>query len=673
MLIFDQLRKNDPRLRAVAIVLVAGLAVLTAGLWWVQIVSARDYQANLEMQSFRTVRMPAVRGKILDHNGKVLAENRPTYNVSLYLEELRTNLAGAYSAEVARTRAELKQQEEAQQRKLGRKLTKQEKKQFVLTSTLKGPLRQKASVQVASNAVAQVSLRLGQPLSLDVPNFLRHCSNSLALPYPIVTNLSPLQIARFQEQATSPMGVDIEMQSTRIYPNQTTAAHIIGYVQRDDRSVEGDEAFFSYRLPDYRGQVGIEAGYDQELRGKAGAKSVLVNSVGFRQTENVWSPAEPGKNVFLTIDLFIQQATERALQRHSPTPMAAAVVMNVHTGDILAMASIPAYNPNHTIEGFPPGERQRRYDPVLTPEVNRATYGSYFPGSIFKTIVGLAALEAGLDPLAKYHVEPDPKRPGKGCIFVGGRKIRDGVAPGEYNFRSALKMSSNSYFIFNGLRTGVANIVRLGQRFHLGERSDLRTRQDIGGRFPSANRINSGWHDGDTANLCIGQEAVEVTPLQMAVVAAALANGGKVLWPRLVDRIEPQSPVYGEAITNTPGRVRDELGVSKRSLDTLRDAMLADVEDADGTGRSAFVPGMRICGKTGTAQKEDARGNLTDHKTWFISFAPYETPRYAVAVLVDGGTSGGGDCAPIASKIYAAIQEREKMGQPRTGTLAKAQ
>jgi len=675
MLIFDQLRNHDPRLRAMGLIFVGGLAVLVAGLWWVQIVSVREYQANLEMQSFRTVRIPAVRGKILDRNNHVLAENRPTYNVSLYLEELRKPFETAYAGEITRLRTELKQQQAAEEKKLGRKLNREEKKQFIITSKHKALLRQRAYCQIAGNVVALVSQRLGQPLALDVTNFVRHCSNSLALPYPIATNLTPLQIARFEEQATSPMGVDIEMQSTRIYPLQTTAAHVLGYVQRDDRSVEGDEAFFSYRLPDYCGQLGVEAGYDQQLRGKAGAKSVLVNSAGFRQTENVWSPAEPGKNIVLTIDVYIQQATERALQKHSPTPMAAAVVMDVHTGDILAMASIPTYNPNHTIQGFPPGERERRYDRKWGAEPNRATQGAYFPGSIFKTIVGLAALEAGLDPLANYRVEadPDPRRPGRGCIFLANHhKIQDQVSPGEYNFRSALKKSSNAYFISNGLRTGVGNIVSLGRRLHLGERADLKTRQDVGGRFPDQRRLNSGWHDGDTANLCIGQEAVEVTPLQMAVLAAAIANGGTVLWPRLVDRIEPQSPVYGEAITNAVGRVRDELGVSKRSLDILREAMLADVEDPDGTGKAAFVPGMRICGKTGTAQKEDARGKLTDHKTWFISFAPYESPRYAVAVLVDGGTSGGGDCAPIARDIYSTILEREKMRTPKPTTLANA-
>ena len=141
------------------------------------------------------------------------------------------------------------------------------------------------------------------------------------------------------------MGVDIEVQSTRVYPGQNSAAHILGYIRRDDSSVEGEEAFFSYRLPDYRGFAGIEWGYDQYLRGKAGSKSVLVNSLGYRQTENVWSQAEPGKNVILTIDSFVQREAERALPVFGAATRAAAVVMDVNSGDIVAMASSPASIP----------------------------------------------------------------------------------------------------------------------------------------------------------------------------------------------------------------------------------------------------------------------------------------------------------------------------------------
>jgi len=664
MLIFDQLRKHDPRLRIIALAFVAGFVVLFGGLWWVQIVSSREYKANLEMQSFRTVRIPAVRGKILDRNGEVLAENRPTYNVSLYPEELRKPFETAYSAEVSGARADLKQQQTAEEKKLGRKLKKDERKKFLLTRKDREALRQAAHCQVASNVVAQVSQRLGQPLSLDLPGFLRHCSNSLALPFPIATNLTPLQIARFQEQATTRMGVDIEMQSTRIYPHQATAAHVLGSVKRDLDSVEGEESYFSYRLPGYRGQVGIEAAFDEELRGKAGAKSILVNSVGVRQAENVWSQAEPGTNVILTIDIYLQEAAEHALPVFGPNTRGAIVLMDVQTGDILAMASSPTVNPNHAVQGYPPGELARRHDPGLRPEINRATQENYAPGSIFKTVVGLACLEAGLDP---NEIIDNP-----GYIFVGKRHIKDLAAPGRYNFHTALIHSSNTYFIANGLRYHIENIIRIGHALHLGESTGLRTRQESAGIFPNLKRVSSDWFDGDTANICIGQGKMSVTPLQMAVMTAAIASGGKVLWPRLVDRIEPQIPT-GDSIHFESGRVRDDLGVKAKNLQTVREAMLADVEDAGGTGTAAAVPGMRICAKTGTAQVQDARGNTIADTVWIASFAPYEKPRYALVVMVEverNGGSGGKTCAPIAAKMYKAIQKREQMGTTKQPALA---
>jgi len=313
MLIFDQLKKNDPQLRAVALLFLCGLGVLAAGLWWVQIVSAREYQAHLEKQSFRTVRIPAVRGKVLDRNGLILAENRPAYNISLYLEELRKDFDAAYLQDVARARGELKRQMDGQQRRFARKLKSQEKKAFLLSAKEKSLLRQRARYEVASNVVAQISQRLGQPLSLDATNFQRHYEARLALPLPIATNITPAQIAIFSEQCAGANGVDLEMQSTRFYPFTNIAAHIIGWLRRDDDSVEGEEAFFSYRLPDYRGELGVEFGYDKYLRGKAGVKSVVVNNVGYRQAENVWQQGEAGANVVLTIDLPLQRRAERGV------------------------------------------------------------------------------------------------------------------------------------------------------------------------------------------------------------------------------------------------------------------------------------------------------------------------------------------------------------------------
>jgi penicillin-binding protein 2 len=667
VLIFDQLKKDDPQLRAIAVLVLGGFGVLLAGLWWVQVVSARDYEANLEAQSFRSVRIPAVRGRILDRNGAALAENRPTYNVSLYLEELHKAFDTAYMAKAVRARAELKQKQTELEAKLNRRLRKEERRQFVFTPKQRELLRQTARYEVASNVVSQVSQRLRLPLSLSATNFERHYDTRLALPCPVLRDLNPAQIALFEEQSTSPMGVDLEVQSTRDYPCGTTAAHVLGHLKRDDDSKEGEEAFFSFRLPDYRGMLGIEFACDKELRGTAGAKSVLVNNAGYRQLENVWSQAEPGRDVVLTIDLPLQQVAERALQEVSgPTTRGAVVVMDVHSGDILALVSSPTLDPNCYVRGITQKEWQRITD--LEAEKNRATYERYMPGSIFKLIVGMAALEAGLNPGETIDVLPNPAQPNKGHIRVGNHTFKDTADAGPYNFRRALKRSSNTYFITIGLRIGPEPIVRLAQRVHFGERADLHTLQDGPGSFPSLRRLSAGWTDGNTGNLCIGQDPVWVTPLQVAVLTSAIANGGDVLWPRLVDRIETSDPISDPTPEVRPsGQVRDHLGVSARTLSIMHDAMLGDTEDADGTGTNAAVPGLRICAKTGTAQVQDERNVKTGQTTWFASFAPYEKPRYAVVVMVEEGASGGKTCAPIARRIYEAILNRDHAREQTAG------
>jgi penicillin-binding protein 2 len=660
MLVFDQLKKNDPQLRLLAMVLLAGLAVLVAGLWWVQIVHARDYRESLQTQSYRSVRIPAVRGKILDRRGAVLAESRPNYGISLYLEDLSESFRQEYQA--LRPRRVVTNSLSAWERWLGFDAVRTQR--VKLTAAQVEALEWQARYQVGHRVVQQVAATLQQPLALNFTKFCRHYARARALPYPVVEDLDPVQIARFEEQSADILGVDLDIQTTRVYPRSNVAAHVVGYVRRSSDSMKGEDAYFSYRLPDFLGVVGIEGGFDEALRGRAGAKSVLVNNLGYRQTENVWSPAEPGHNVVLTLDLRLQVAAERALRaRLGPQARAAAVVMDVNSGDVLALASSPTLDPNDFVRGFTPAEAARLNDPTLRPQINRATQENYAPGSIFKTIVGLACLDAGLNPTEALY--------NPGHIYVGRRYINDLAPAGEYDFRRAIAKSSNTYFISNGLRYGcIEKIVALGQRLHLGERAGLPTRQETGGNFPSLHRVRSGWFAGDTANLCIGQGEIAVTPLQMAVMTCALANGGKVLWPRLVQRVESADPTAPAPLQTIPaGRVRDHLGVRAEHLQTLREAMLAETEE--GTGTRVVVPGLRICGKTGTAQVQDERGRLKSYNLWFISFAPYEQPRYAVVVMVEGVASGSGGsvCAPVAQAIYEAIQ---KLDADRTETLAQA-
>ena len=256
MIVFDQLKKNDPHLRLITWGVLLGMGVLFAGLWWVQIISYRHFAENQKAQSFRTVRIPAIRGKILDRHGTALAENQPSYNVILYLDDLREE----FKKEWSRTRP--------QQR--GARLALPQRR----------AMESQARYRVASNIVQHIATILQQPVPFSYGDFMKHYTNQLALPLPVLVNLNQQQVARLLESSVNPPGVDLEIQPTRHYPGGSLAAHVLGYLVRDNRSMEGEVADFNFRLPDYRGHVGIEGEFDGALRGKAGVKSVLVNSLG---------------------------------------------------------------------------------------------------------------------------------------------------------------------------------------------------------------------------------------------------------------------------------------------------------------------------------------------------------------------------------------------------------
>ena len=663
MLVFDELKKNDPQLRLVALMLAGGLGVLVAGLWWVQVVSSREYQSHQETQSVRTIRIPAARGKILDREGKVLAENQPRYNLSLYLDDLRRQFDAAYGRLLKAARADQQQHIAAEEKRLDRSLTKAERKQFAFSATQLQQMQAQARTGVASALVAQISREIGQPLTLNAADFNQNYNQNPYVPYTILKDADATSIARFQEQSTNSLVAGLELESARFYPYQTAAAHLLGYVRLNTDSIEGEDSYFSYRLPDYRGLVGVEGGFDSQLHGMAGVASVVINNMGYRQSENILNAPEPGNDLVLTIDADLQVAAEKAFHNfRGDDGKGAVVVMDVRNGDVLALVSSPAFNPNDFSTGITHAEWQRIQ--TLSAEKNRATYENYAPGSIFKPIVGLACLEAGMDPRATIYNSPNPSDPAHGHIMIGKRLIKDTAPPGDYDLRRAILRSSNTYFITNGLKVGVEKIIRLAEKFHLGETTGIFPRQETRGNLPTLARVESPeWRDGDTANICFGQGEVAVTPIQMAVVISAIANGGKVFWPRLVESIEPQEGALGETATNfSAGRVRDELGVSARNLKAMHEAMLAETEDPEGTGKAAVVSGLRICGKTGTAQVQDVQNRLIGWNYWFASFAPYENPRYAVVVLVESTDrgSGGTVCAPIAHEIYKAIVTKER-------------
>jgi penicillin-binding protein 2 len=651
MFVLDQLQKSDQQLKWLAVVILAGLLTLLGGLWYVQVVASKKFMDDQIAQSFRTVRIPAIRGKILDREAHPLAENHPSYNASVYLEELSKFYRAAYTYVLSNETARVRKTYQ-------RKLTYEERQHA----------QQTARYLVTSNVVSRLGLLLGQPLALDQAEFQEHWKQRLALPLAAMSNLSSNQIARLMEQTSLPVGIDLDVQPIRAYPHRELGAHVIGFLRMDDSSREGEDSFFNYRLPDYKGVVGIEGMFDEQLRGRAGVKSVMVNSLGYRQSENIWNSAEPGKNVVLTLDLGIQQEAEKAMERAERdsgiATRGAVVVMDPNNGDILAMVSTPAYDPAQYVPRISVAEMEKMNDPVLRPMINRASQERYRPGSIFKIITALACLEAGVLDIHEIMTT-------HGAATVGNATIKDTAPAGQYDFKRAFIHSSNEYFIHYGLKAGLENIMRMGQRFHLGEPLELPTGQSDGGLFPTREILqrraarHEPWTDGETANLCIGQGMIDVNPVQMAVMVSAVVNGGKVYYPRLVQRVEPMELTgMGDDITTYPTRLRSELGLNPRNLEIIKEAMLADVESAEGTGRRAAVPGvLRIGGKTGTAENKQG-SRLVDKTVWFVSYASFnDRPRYVVVVMVEGGSSGGGNCAPVAGQIYRALNSRYRTGQ----------
>ncbi|MDC0050564.1 penicillin-binding transpeptidase domain-containing protein [Verrucomicrobia bacterium] len=389
---------DDQRLHLAGAALLFGMAVLLAGLAYVQVVTALEHEAEQKNQSRRTVRLPAVRGAILDAQGRPLAHDRPSYVIHAYLSELRHHFRKAWREAPHDTRTE-------------------------------------AGVRhrVISDFIAQ--LQLDQPFILTEAQLQKHFIEQLALPIPVMRDLSQTNVAWFMENAWRVPGMDVEAQPHRHYPSKSVA-HLVGRLRRP-QSIPDEERPYNYRLPDFTGAMGLERTFNETLRGSAGTKSLLVNNLGYRQREKIVVAPTPGNNVVLTLDLEIQEAAYKAI-KETGRKGAAAVVMNVQTGDIIALASLPVFDPNVFIPGIHSDLWNEYREARPSPLLFRATQERYPPGSIFKIISGLSALESGSNP-TNFVYNP-------GYAKVGRRRIDDTAPPGHYDFREAFKHSSNTYF-----------------------------------------------------------------------------------------------------------------------------------------------------------------------------------------------------------------------------------
>ena len=581
-----------------------GLFGLLAGrLYYLQVVNADEYALLADENRINHRLLPPARGRIFDRHGVILARNSPTYRVFVIREQ---------TADVPATL-------------------------FRLAQLI--PLPQQRIVEVLAET------RRRRPF---VPIVVRE-------------DLDWTEVSRIAIHAPDLPGVSLDAGLLRSYPAGATMAHVLGYVGPvSERELSGDPLL---ELPEFRvGKNGVEKAYDEALRGRAGLSRFEVNALGREIKELYREDGEPGQDLTLTIDLDLQRYVHRRL---SSEASASAVVLDVHTGDVLALVSVPTFDPSGFINGLSRDAWRDLTSDPRTPLVDKAISGQYPPGSTFKMIVALAALEAGL-------TGPDHEVLCSGVTHIGHYRFHCWRRWGHGQLRlvDALAQSCDVYFYDLAKRVGVDAIARMARRFGLGEKLAIDLPGERPGLVPDrawkqATR-GAPWQLGETLIVGIGQGYMQATPLQLAVMTARIANGGRAVRPRLLRG----DPAAGNASEPEPV---PPVGVSDWSLRFVKQGMLEVVNGAQGTARHAALadPETALAGKTGTSQvrrisrAERATGvRKNEDKPWeerdhalFVAFAPYDAPRYALAVVVEHGGSGSQTAAPLARDIVAKALE----------------
>ncbi|MEX1148246.1 MAG: penicillin-binding protein 2 [Sphingomonadales bacterium] len=484
------------------------------------------------------------------------------------------------------------------------------------------------------------------------------------LPVTVAANLSWEEFASLNLASPDLPGIQPDVGSTRYYPHAELIAHLVGYVGAPNENEVGRDPVL--QLPGFRvGRNGIERAFDQRLRGSAGNMKVEVNAVGRVIRELERENSTQGSPVQLTIDLGLQKFAAARLGSES----ASAVVMDTETGDILAMATVPAFDPND----FNLGISRTRWQQLITDErkplMNKAVSGVYPPGSTYKMAVALAALESGV-------IEADHR-----VTCTGSRRLGNHTfhcwrhrGHGPMDMAGAIKESCDIYFYDIADRVGIEKIAEMSRRLGLGDAPSLPISSVAAGLIPSPGwklaTHGVPWQRGETLILGIGQGYVTTSPLQLAIMTARLANGRYAVVPRMA--------VGGDGI---PDAVPLPLGLSATALDIVRDGMARVMLDQRGTAYNARIrePGFSMAGKTGTAQvrritqeERDAGIIANEDRQWahrdhalFVGYGPIEAPRYAIAVVVEHGGGGASVAAPIARDILLTAMKRKSAAPPR--------
>jgi len=577
---------ENPVSRVFCVVLAAvfllGLLKLGVRLKEVQVDEAADYSYASARQSVRRIQVGGSRGRILDRNGCVLADNR-----------LALSIVCQPSAFQERTWEE--------------------------------------TVTAISQAVDRVARVIGHPPPLTRKSICRHVSQSLALPLTVWNDVGEDALAVFSERASAFPGFSVTEDEERVYPQRTLAAHVLGYVGRDRSAAEAGDERFNFVASEMRGRSGVELYYDSFLRGVPGERKLLVDARGFAIRE--WTVTEPscGPDLLLTLDAAVQREAEAQLCG----VRGACAVMDPRSGEVLALASAPGFDPNEFVPVLSADLYARHADDPGKPLLNRASGGAYAPGSVFKPITALAGLSVGYPDREEYFCT--------GVFSMGGLQLHCSRrwGHGPLDLRQALMKSCNPFFCNLAMECGSNALVRTARAFGLGEKTGLDLGVDMAGTVPDAGwkerMYSERWFPGDLAQMAIGQGMLLVSPLQMARVAGALGTGFLVT-PHLKRDVPAE---------------RRALPVPARHLAVVREGLrmvVAGDGASDGTGvRGGEGVPVAVSGKTGTA--EVGRGADRRKNTWFVAYAPSEAPRVAVALVVENGASGGSTAAPRVAAI----------------------
>ena len=619
------------RLYLLTAIILVGAGTLLTRLFDYQIKNTEYYRKLIPGETTISIRDPGVRGTIVDRNGELLAKNVRNYELVLNLDEIHQ--------EWERQHAE---NERPGRRQVGMAVQTAE--------------RSREIVKIVKEAIVPRLRDHGIEVRYSSEALQKHyVTHGGLIPFTFPVDLTYGQFARLAEHNLEMAGVYVTVRPRREYPYGTLACHILGYLkqwEKGDIPSEAKEVYDHY-LGDANGSTGIEATMDEYLQGSPGRRVLRKNEKGRILGEVLDERVAPdqGSQVVLTVDARAQCLVENVLRKAG---RAAAVVIEVNTGEIIAMASVPNYNPNQFIPSIDSSKWKDYKTNKAYPLINRAI-SSFTPGSTFKLPTAVAACMHDMGGFR--HTCVGHLRYGR----TGRLKIRCWKIAGHggLELTSAIQRSCNPYFMQLSNEIGTSRMTDSFRMLNLGHATGVKLPAEDRGIIPGSAWWRRELHPGESmtparmAMLAIGQDECEATPLQLAALTAAIANGGKYYRPRIVKRVV--HPAEGVLVSDIPELKVDLVaeGMNTQQFDELREGMWKAANELGGTARRASPNDVEIGAKTGTAQTTDF--GKKSHNAWTVAFAPFEQPKYAVAVVVQNGKSGGKVAGPLVNLIFRGL------------------